>query len=202
MTKNFCRRAVVGLIALLMISGPAFAQKAKPKQALGGIQVLKGKWAKVCSAKGPGGQCMTTTDAFMKVKGIKKPVWLATAAVRVMTDTKTKTILFRVPLQVRLQEGMLIRIDNGNISRVEFEFCQNIGCWVVLPANDKLIDRFQDGKKAFLQFSDMRGKTLQVEISLAGFTKAYKGKPSKTLAKPRSVLAPAKVSKKGDAPAN
>ncbi|MFV2034663.1 MAG: invasion associated locus B family protein [Halocynthiibacter sp.] len=145
---------------------------------------------------------MTTIDSFMTVKGIKKPLWLATAAVREIIGTEEKSILFRVPLQVRLKEGMLIRIDDGNVSRVEFQFCQDVGCWVVLPANDKLIGNFKKGKKAILQFSDMRGKTHQVEITLAGFTKAYKGKASKILKNPAPAPAKAKKSRKGDAPAN
>jgi len=189
-----------GLIALLATTGAASAQQAQPPQPLEGIKVLQSKWVKVCGPKAPGQMCMTTIDAFMNIEGIKKPLWLATAAVREIADTKTKTILFRVPLQVRLNEGMLIRIDEGNVSRVEYQFCQDVGCWVVIPANEQLISNFTKGKKAFLQFSDMRGKTHQVEITLAGFTKAYKGKPSKLLPNPSTVQAPAKTSKKGDAP--
>jgi len=200
MIKNVRYRVTAGLIALLAMTGAAFAQQSPPPQALKGVKVLQSKWVKVCGAKAPGQMCMTTIDAFMNIEGIKKPLWLATAAVREIADTKTKTILFRVPLQVRLDEGMLIRIDDGNVSRVEYQFCQDVGCWVVLPANEKLIENFVNGKKAFLQFSDMRGKTHQVEITLAGFTKAYKGKPSKLLPNPGAAQAPARTSKKGDAP--
>ena len=203
MIKFFFTPAIAGLVALMAVAGSAVAQNAKPASPLSGAQVLQGKWVKVCGAEAPGRMCMTTIDAFMTLKGVEKPLWLATAAVREIADTKTKSILFRVPLQVRLKEGMLIRIDDSKISRVEFEFCQDVGCWVVLPANDQMIARFKKGKQAIIQFSDMRGKTHQIEITLAGFTKVFQGKPSKILALPAAnVPAPARTtSKKGDAPA-
>ncbi len=200
MTKNVKYWVAAGLIALLSTAGTAGAQQTQPSQPLAGVKVLQSKWVKVCGPKAPGQMCMTTIDAFMDIEGAKRPLWLATAAVRDIADTNTKTILFRVPLQVNLKEGMLIRIDDGNVSRVEYQFCQDVGCWVVIPANEQLISNFIKGKKAVLQFSDMRGKTHQVEVTLAGFTKAYQGKPSKLLPNPGTVQAPARTSKKGDAP--
>jgi len=203
MIKNVKYWATAGLIALVATTGTAVAQQTKPSETLDGIQVLQGKWVKVCGEKSPNQMCMTTIDAFMNVEGIKQPVWLATAGVQVIAETDTKSILFRVPLRVRLKEGMFIRIDEGNMNRVEYQFCDDAGCWVVLPANDQLISNFVKGKRAVLQFSDIRGKTHQVAITLAGFTKAYRGKPSKLLPNnPGIARAPARTTKKGDAPAN
>lgn len=200
MTKFLLKSALVGLVALMGISGIAMAQNTATPKPQADLQVLRGKWVKVCGPEASGRMCMTTIDAFIEVKGVKKPLWLASAAVRDVA--KTKTVLFRVPLQVRLDQGILMRIDGGKVSRVNFQFCQDIGCWVVLPANDKMINRLKKGKAIVLQFSDMRGKTHQVEITLAGFSKAFGGKPSKILAQQpaANVAAPAKASKKGDAP--
>lgn len=198
-------RVVASAIFVTMFAGGTLAQNNAPIQkrptgaTSGDIQVLPGKWTKICDPKGERRLCMTTIDSYAKVKGVEKPVWLASAAVRQMEGQDARTILFRVPLHVRLREGMLLRIDNGKVTKLPFEFCQAFGCEVVLPASDAFIDVLKKGSQTIIQFSDMRGNTHQVELTLAGFTKAFDGPPTKTLSPQAGSAAPS--SGKGDAPA-
>jgi len=204
---NMFRIIAVAFVATLFAES-AVAQnpavQSRPTGAVSGdIQVIPGKWTKICDPESAGARrfCMTTIDSYAKIKGATKPVWLASAAIREVQNeaNKSRTIHFRVPLHVRLKEGILLRIDNGKVSKVDFEFCQAYGCEVVLPASDAQIERLKKGSQTILQFSDVRGNTHQVELTLAGFTKAFTGPPSQVL-NPQAVSS-APGSGKGDAPA-
>lgn len=202
MNKILLSRAMIFASVLIVGAGtgPAWSQSTEAPKA----QVLQGKWTKVCDPESETRICMTTLDSYIKLPNANKPVWLASAAVRETGNGKSRSIRFRVPLHVRLKKGVLLRIDNGKVSSHGYDFCQAYGCEIVVNGTERFMQRLKMGGQVVLQFSDVRGNTHQVELTLAGFTKAVEGPPSKILkAEAQSVTtgaAAAPSSGKGDAP--
>lgn len=80
-----------------------------------------------------------------------------------------------LPLGVLLKPGIIMKIDDGKQFSVAYHTCTNKGCIAVIPATESLLKELRLGSKALLGFRPVGiDKTMVIEMSLKGFTKASK----------------------------
>lgn len=83
-------------------------------------------------------------------------------------DAKGVVIL---PLGILLPGGAQMSIADQKF-RFQIRYCTQQGCFAFLDMNSKLLDMMRKGEKAVLTFNAVSGKSMNVDISLAGFTKS------------------------------
>jgi len=77
------------------------------------------------------------------------------------------------PLGTLLPEGMSLQIDDGEVSRLPFIFCNQVGCHIEVAVKDKFLEGIKKGNKINLKFFDIGRRELSVPVSLSGFSKAF-----------------------------
>lgn len=79
------------------------------------------------------------------------------------------------PLETLLPQGLALSVDGQEPRRFGFDFCTRQGCWVRIPMRQADVDVFRRGRSAVAQIVPVRApnQTVDVEISLSGFTAAW-----------------------------
>ena len=84
-------------------------------------------------------------------------------------------IQFLVPLGVRIDEGVAIRVDEQPpITNYGFTRCTAEGCYIETAVGHKDLDIFRQGKAGILVMLEGGGEPLVVPLSFDGFTDALK----------------------------
>lgn len=80
-----------------------------------------------------------------------------------------------VPLETLLTKQLTLAVDAGAKKRYPFRFCSPVGCFAQVGFSNGDIASFKRGAAASLSISPAFApkETISVELSLAGFTKAY-----------------------------
>jgi len=77
-----------------------------------------------------------------------------------------------LPLGIALPPGIGFKVDDGKISRVQFERCIPTGCVAGFPLDDTALTQFKKGSKMEVRFHDGVG-IVAVPVSLSGFTAGF-----------------------------
>lgn len=98
-----------------------------------------------------------------------------------LKDAKTQdgqaipaAIRITTPLGTLLREGLRLQIDSGKEQTGLFNVCVPSGCIVSEPMSQEFLDQFRKGSVAKMSFNILQQGAVNVDISLSGFTKAYK----------------------------
>ena len=83
-------------------------------------------------------------------------------------------IRITTPLGTLLREGLRLQIDSGKTQTGIFNICVPSGCIVSEPMTDEFIGQLKAGNAAKISFNLFQEGAVNVNISLKGFTKAYK----------------------------
>ncbi|MGH1413420.1 MAG: invasion associated locus B family protein [Pelagimonas sp.] len=83
---------------------------------------------------------------------------------------------FIVPLETLLPQKLTVTVDGGSARRYDYSFCSQIGCYARVGLTAQDIQRFKAGAKATITLvpAVAANKKVSVEMSLKGFTAAYK----------------------------
>lgn len=83
---------------------------------------------------------------------------------------------FIVPLETLLPQKLTITVDGGGARRYDYSFCSQIGCYARVGLTNEDINRFKAGAVAQVSIvpAIAPDKKVTVEMSLKGFTAAYK----------------------------
>ncbi len=165
-------------LAALALPGPAVAQGVTQDTApqTETVKATHGDWDIVCSAaqvdrcvmrqfgKNAEGNNVIEVQ-IRKLEGVTSQ------------DGKTipATIVIVTPLGVLLRAGVGIKIDEQEPRGAPFEIClRSSGCVVQQPMNEVFLSEMKAGKKAVVQVIAASKQEITVDISLKGFTKAFK----------------------------
>jgi len=110
----------------------------------------------------------------LKVKGSQGKV----AEFAVGRNIKDKNVFNGVviaPLGVLLEEGILLKIDDGKPVMFKPRFCAQIGCVSYITLDTALLDTMKKGNKISFIFRSYNGQKVNIDMQLSGFTKAVKG---------------------------
>lgn len=78
------------------------------------------------------------------------------------------------PLGVLLEFGVRMKIDAQKERAAPFRICQQHGCLVREPLSDEVLESMRKGNKATITVAADGAGPVEIEISLKGFTKAFR----------------------------
>lgn len=78
-----------------------------------------------------------------------------------------------LPLGVPLAGGVQVGVDGKGVAGVPFQFCRPDGCQAYLPLSDEVLGAFKAGQQAVVQLRRSQDQTIDLAVSLSGFTAGY-----------------------------
>ena len=169
MRMRFSGLAWVGLTAAAMVCflPPAAAQQAPASP-----------WSVVCAEANNPQTCRIQQNLFVEktVQGKQERVGqlLSLTVLYAGETTRSTFLVIRLPLGVDLRPGMVLRIDTGDEITAPYLRCTKDGCAVQVPLTAQLVALMKKGLKLQVGFRPFgSSKTVVVDASLTGFTKAF-----------------------------
>jgi len=165
---------------LSLVCSPVAAQKISDLPAdspvLEPVVTKMGDWSLVCEPGGGEGAC-AMTQLGLDPQGSPAIEFV----VRKVNDDKAEINGVKVnavadiitPLGVLLEFGLRLKIDSGEERGAPFRICQQHGCLVREPLSDDVVKKLKAGATATVTVAAEGAGPIEIEISLAGFTKAY-----------------------------
>jgi invasion protein IalB len=162
-------------LAVMTQPGLAAAQDTAQQAPTETVKATHGAWEVVCSTASPDDcrlrQVGETADGkkvlivyIGKLDGVKADNGKnIPAAIRITT-----------PLGTILRQGLKVQIDGGEKQNAFFEVCIPSGCMVSDAISEEYLARLKAGNVAKMSFNVLQQGALEVNISLKGFTKAFK----------------------------
>lgn len=77
-----------------------------------------------------------------------------------------------LPLGILLEKGVQIKVDENPAFNVNVRYCAPQGCMAFLNMREELIAQMKGGTSALISFQNAQGQTLNMPITLKGFTEA------------------------------
>ena len=93
--------------------------------------------------------------------------------VRKNSDPKGAQMTIQLPLGLSLTDPILVKVDNGQPERSPIQTCTNIGCFVNMSANDKLVAAMRTGREIKITVHDANKKPIEMALPLLGFGLAF-----------------------------
>lgn len=166
-------RKIVALSIALFSLG-AVAATAQSQAGGSTVKAKHGAWEIRCGVENPDTCLMAQTGnndegepvlqaLLRKTPNLKGPNGEAIAAVMEIV----------APIGVLLPAGVAVTIDGKEIGRGGFRYCQPQACVVQEPIQDEFVNQLKRGAGAVMTLVGLNGTSLDVKISLSGFTKAY-----------------------------
>lgn len=81
--------------------------------------------------------------------------------------------ILSLPAGVYLAPGILIRVDRNKPFKLLYETCNPSGCHAGFELKPSVLRAFKRGAVAAVRFFDPQQKPIDVNVSLAGFTKGF-----------------------------
>ena len=79
----------------------------------------------------------------------------------------------QLPLGLNLTEAVQVKVDGGPVERQPIQTCTNVGCFVSMALNEKLIAAMRGGKQLKVTVQDPNKKPVEMSLPLLGFGLAY-----------------------------
>ena len=136
-------------------------------------RTVHGDWEVACAANGQCAMAQIGQDAAgtpvleMVIRKLPEPLEVGDRTAIAVLDVVT-------PLGVVLTEGLGLTIDSGRTESAPFQICTEQGCLVREPIDADLVQRLQRGGKARISMVAANQGVVESDISLTGFTAAYK----------------------------
>lgn len=174
------RRMVVALASVLSLglaALPAAAQEQPsqpaPDAAITASPTNAGPppWSARCSA--------ATRDAALDCQLEQRAVvtdtgqLLLLVTIGVPGESRQPVLSIRTPLQMFLPAGVRIDIDGRNAQKLDFQTCDQQGCYTRGPISNALLEAMFKGLKLNIIIESINRQQLTVPMSLEGFTEVY-----------------------------
>lgn len=181
-TMNGCRSFLRGMaVAAMAVYGlgscPAWAQEsqsadqqqAQRKPISPTVMKTFGGWAVRCYPVSTPAPCdMWEATAF------KKGGQLAVSISIVYVPSRAEHLLqLVVPLGVDLAQGTKIAADDFTSDVWRFHHCDRIGCYVVVPEGNPVVDALMKESEIKVRVVQFRGKSIDLTVPLKGFAEAH-----------------------------
>jgi len=173
LTRFFKQAMAAFALAAMTLPGSAAAQDATPQTE--NVKATHGDWEIVCS---------TTQEELCVMRQFGRNAdgnKLIDVRIRKLDGVTTQdgtivpaAIQITTPLGAILRAGVTVRIDAGEPRTGAFEVCIPSGCILRNPMSEEFLASLKAGKAANMTFDLLQLGTVNVSISLKGFTKAFK----------------------------
>ncbi len=166
-------RLVSAALALGLLATPAAAQQQQQQQLENVTKTQNGDWALECGS--PQG---STARVCLMTQDLKNPKdGNSVMRVALIKPAKGPDALLRVvaPLGVWLRPGVQLSVDGGAKQELAFDFCFREGCIAQIPLSAGLINQMKRGSSGKVVIQDIRRRSVDLTLSLQGFTKSFDG---------------------------
>ncbi|MDQ0317273.1 invasion associated locus B family protein [Amorphus orientalis] len=167
--RNLLARALV-LAAIAAFSGlglvgPAAAQT---EQEGGGEEL---PWSSRCTSASRDAPATCQIEQRAVITETGQLLLLVTIAVP--GDSRQPILNIRTPLQLFLPAGVNIDIDERNAQKLNYQTCDQQGCYARMDISNALLDAMIKGGKLNIIIENLNRQKLTVPMSLTGFTEVY-----------------------------
>ena len=161
------RLVAIGLCLLASQFG-LVAQLAAQAEAQEGVAA----WRVECTGDGKILDCRAVQQLFQRIPNQGDRLLIA-VLVRRPPDSKQAQMAIQLPLGLNLTEAIQIKVDNGPAESQAIQTCTNIGCFVSMAVNEKLLATMRSGKELKITVQDPSKKAVDLSLPLLGFGLAY-----------------------------
>jgi len=164
-----------------LVASPAYAQKISDLSTEEAAPIVDpkvtkyGDWSVLCESDGSSACAMTQlgrdTEGFPAIEFIVRKVEEEDAKIEGIKIVAVADII--TPLGVLLEFGLRLKIDGEEERGALFRICKKQGCLVREPLSEDVIASLKKGNKAVVTVAAEGAGAIDIDISLAGFTKAY-----------------------------
>jgi invasion protein IalB len=143
---------------------PAAASPAEPAPTAPG-------WAGRCSSASRDAplECAIEQTAVLSKTG----QLIVLVNIRVPGDTHTPVAMVQLPLGLNLPGGAKFQVDDGKVTDLQIQTCENRGCYAGTPISPDLLTALKSGKQLKLSFQNLAKETITIPMPLADFAAAY-----------------------------
>jgi invasion protein IalB len=156
--------AAIVTAALVVAVGSPWAVAQAPAEA---PQVAA--WRVECTGDGKTLDCRAVQQLFQR----ETRQLLVSLVVRPAADGKTGAMIAQLPLGLNLTEPVTFRVNSGTPEKQSIQTCTNVGCFVAMTINDKLLAAMRGGGDLKIAMQDANKKPVEVSLPLLGFGLAF-----------------------------
>lgn len=163
-TVNNATRTALSALALSFAAAamPAVAQDAAPAPA---------KWFKTCSKQEESDICVVQNQLVAANGQLITAVGLITVEGKV----NRKLLQVTVPSARLIPPGVLMQIDGGKGTKLDYAVCLPDRCTAEIPLTDAIISSLKKGGEVVFTSINFRRAPNPIKIPLEGFTGAFDG---------------------------
>lgn len=164
--------ALLGLIPLVAISAQ-YWPAPKSRSIASEIQPAQSQpspdsaWQRACEGGGGTQQLCYIQQTFSTDEGV-----LLIAAFG-FNEEGVPTGVLTFPLNVLLQSGLALKVDEREQSTFEFSSCNPAGCRAVIPVVHELLASLKAGRTLMVGWRTAGGDQIVVPLTLSGFTAGW-----------------------------
>jgi invasion protein IalB len=130
-------------------------------------------WRVECTGDGKVLDCRAVQQLFQRIPNQGDRLLVA-VLVRRPADPKTAPqMTMQLPLGLNLTEAAQVKVDGGPPERQPIQTCTNIGCFVSMPINEKLLASMRTGKDLKVTVQGPDKKPVEMSLPLLGFGLAF-----------------------------
>jgi len=126
-------------------------------------------WRVECTGDGKTLDCRAVQQLFQR----DTRQLVLSVLVRKAPDPKAALMAIQLPLGLNLTEPVQLKVDNGAVERQAIQTCTNIGCFVSMTANERLVAAMRGGSELKITFQDANKKPVELAVPLLGFAVAF-----------------------------
>ena len=93
--------------------------------------------------------------------------------IRVASDTRQPIAIIQLPLGLNLPAGAKLQVDDGKVSDLQIQTCEQRGCYANSPISAEMLAAMKSGKQLKVSFQNLGKETIAIPMPLADFAAAY-----------------------------
>jgi invasion protein IalB len=93
--------------------------------------------------------------------------------IRIPNDTHAPVALVQLPLGLNLPDGAKLQVDDGKVTTLPIQTCENRGCYASTPVAPELLAALKSGKQLKVSFQNLGKETITIPMPLGDFGVAY-----------------------------
>ena len=93
--------------------------------------------------------------------------------IRVASDTRQPIAVVQLPLGLNLPAGAKLQVDDGKVSDLQIQTCEQRGCYANSPIAAEMLAAMKSGKQLKVSFQNLGKETITIPMPLTDFAAAY-----------------------------
>ena len=174
MIPNIGANMLSVMLLLGMLASSAAAQETTTDTGPSTLSETYESWTVQCAKTNTGGQTIRSCQISQELlqQETRQRVLLVALAPKQGNGTTKATLV--MPFGLLLSEGVRIEVAEKELLRGTFRTCMPGGCISEIDFSDELIKQLQSNEKLTVVMTANDGQVVRTDVSLKGFSAAYK----------------------------